>query len=173
MIDFQSGGLEHQVYEIITKMCDLGCSNEFPHFETKQIENSRWECKLMIPGVKRQAVATGKTEVESINQCALCMKFILKHYHDKDQYDPEIDESIFRGNIEQFFRDIDYNKEYRYHLCETDILLNSHTKTTFNLLEIYAHDTVDRIHEDGEEIDQMSEIVTIRFLVKKKKENYC
>lgn len=34
-------------------------------------------------------------------------------------------------------------------------------------------DSVRKLHECGEEIDKMSQIVTFRFLVKKKKDNYC
>ena len=154
-------------------MFDLGCSDDFPKFITQQIDNNRWECQLSIPGVKTTAKAHGKSEVDSINQCAVNMLFILKMDHDKDTFDPDIDESIFRGNIEQFFGDVSYNPEYKYHLCETDILLNRHAITTFKLLESYAKDTIQRIEEDGEEIDQMSEIVTIRFLVKKKKGYTC
>lgn len=169
MIDFQNGGLESQVYELIAKMCDLGCSDEFPKFITNQMEKRKWECKLTIPGVKTTSTACGATEVESINQCALKMLFILKRDHDKDQLDPDEETSIFEGNIAQFFGDIDYDKGYRYRLCETDILLNPHAITTFKLLEGYASDTVDRLHKQGEEIDKMSEIVTIRFLVKQKK----
>lgn len=173
MIDFQNGGLEHQVYELIVKMCDLGCSDEFPKFTTKQLENRKWECILTIPGVKTTSSACGSTEVESINQCALKMLFILKRDHDKDQLDPDIKENIFRGNIEQFFGNINYDSAFRYRLCETDILINPHAITTFKLLENYAADTIKRLHEQGEEIDQMSQIVSIRFLVKQKKKEYC
>lgn len=169
MIDFQNGGLESQVYELIAKMCDLGCSDEFPKFITNQMEKRKWECKLTIPGVKTTSTACGATEVESINQCALKMLFILKRDHDKDQLDPDEETSIFEGNIAQFFGDVDYDNRYRYRLCETDILLNPHAVTTFKLLEGYASDTVDMLRKQGEEIDRMSEIVTIRFLVKQKK----
>ena len=77
MIDFQTGGLEHQVYELIAKMCDLACSDMFPRFQTSQIENGRWECKLSIPGVKSVSIGHGNSEVESINQCALKMLIAL------------------------------------------------------------------------------------------------
>lgn len=171
MIDFQNGGLEHQVFELISKMCDLSCSDEFPHFVTNEQESGMWECKLSIPGVKATAIAHGKTEVEAINQCALCMRFILKKDHNKDQLDPDVEDSIFAGNIEQFFGDINYDRQYRYHLCETDLLLDSTLST--KLFNNYGNDTLRRINEDGEEIDQVSEIITIRLLVKEKKKNYC
>ena len=173
MIDFQNGGLEHQVYELIAKMCDLGFSDNFPHFSTRELENGEWECTLAIPGVKRKAVACGKTEVESINYCALCMKTILKRDHNKDDLDPDIDNSIFAGNIEQFFGDVEYNHEYKYHLVETDILINQNDEYTFKLLKHYIGDTIDKIKTNDEEVDDISDIVTIRLLVKKKKYNYC
>ena len=172
MIDFQNDGLEHQVYELISKMCDLACSDSFPHFETKLLENGRWECRIAIPGVKKSAKASGKTEVESINVCALGMLAILKRDHDKNQYDPDIEDNIFGDSIGQFFN-VDYDKECRYHLCETDIHLNQNDTYAYKLLENYASETISRIKEGGGEIDLMSDIVTIRLLVKERKKNYC
>ena len=80
-------------------MCDLACSDKFPHFVTTEQENGIWECKLSIPGVKTTAIAHGKTEAESINRCAINMIFILKRDHDKDQFDPDLEVSIFAGNM--------------------------------------------------------------------------
>lgn len=169
MIDFQNGGLEHQVYELIAKMCDLACSDEFPHFQTTPIENGRWECKLSIPGVKKDSIGYGKTEVDSVNECALNMLAYLKMNHKNDDYDPDMEESIFRGNIEQFFGDIDYDYRYTYHLCETDILLDSNSYIADSLKRMIAN----KIEKDDSEIDAMSNIVTLRFLIKKEKKNYC
>ena len=168
MIDFQTGGLEHQVYELIAKMCDLACSDMFPRFQTSQIENGRWECKLSIPGVKSVSIGHGNSEVESINQCALKMLMILKVNHPNDDFDPVEEDNLFRSNIEQFFGDVDYDSKYNYHLCETDVLLDSDDYVAHSLERIGSF----RI-EDEEEIDRMSEIVTIRFLIKTKKNNYC
>ncbi len=172
MIDFQDGGLEHQVYELIAKMCTLACSDNFPHFETKLLEDGEWQCKLAIPGVKKASIGHGKTEVDSINICALGMLDILKREHDKDQYDPDIEENIFGDNISQFFN-VEFDKEYRYRLCETDILLDVNDEYAYRLLQNYASSTINDIKTDGEEIDCMSDIVTIRFLVKERKKNYC
>lgn len=173
MIDFQNGGLEHQVYELISKICDLACSDEFPHFVTTEQEKGIWECKLSIPGVKTTAVAHGKTEVESINRCAINMIFILKKDHDKDQLDPDLEDSIFAGNIEQFFGDIVYDPKYKYHLFESDILIKPDDVEIINFIKNQMKDSVRKLHECVEEIDEMSQIVTLRFLVKKKKDNYC
>ena len=172
MIDFQSGGLKHQVYELIAKMCDLGCSDEFPHFQTKQLEDEKWECELSIPGVKQTSVGCGNTEVESINNCASQMMFILKTDYPNDDYDPEMEDNIFCGNIDQFFGDVDYDEQYKYHLCETDILINKYDDLS-NVLLRRASRTIEKIENNNEEIESMSEIVTIRLLVKQKKTNYC
>lgn len=169
MIDFQNGGLEHQVYELISKMCNLCYSDDFPHFLTKQLENDKWECTLSIQGVKTVAFGKGRSEVEAINKCASCMIGILKSNHDKNQLDPEFDDSVFKNNIEQFFGDIDYDKEYIYRLCETDILLDLNTSVTKEILNKSAKNLLTRLKDEGEDVDQISEIVTMRFLVKKKK----
>ena len=169
MIDFQNSGLEHQVYELIAKMCDLACSDEFPHFQTNPIENGKWECKLAIPGVKMISVGYGTTEVESVNACALKMLTYLKINHKNDDYDPDIEESIFRGNIEQFFGDIDFDYRYTYHLCETDILLDGYSHVADSLKRMIAN----KIERNGDEIEAMSNIVTLRFLMKTEKKNYC
>ena len=171
MIDFQDSGLEHQVYELIAEMCNLTCSDSFPRFETKLLENDIWECKLAIPGVKRVAVAKGLSEVDSINACATNMLGILRTEHDKNQYDPEIEENIFEQNIQQFFS-VKYDNRYRYHLCQADILLDQNDNFAYRLLKSYASKTVDGIMEEGGEIDSMSDIVTIRFLVKEQKKDY-
>ena len=171
MIDFQNGGLEHHVYELILKMCDLACSDAFPRFETKQLENGKWECRLAIPGVKTPVIKSGNTEVESVNACAFRMLSILRNEYEKNQYDPSIEDSLFADNIEQFF-DIEYDKRYRYYLCEADIHLNNNDTFARYLLQNYAGETTESIKDDGGEIDCISDIVTMRFLVKEKRKNY-
>ena len=169
VIDFQDGGLKSQVFKLIVKMCELACTDDFPYFQTSSLENGRWECKLSIPGVKMTSVGYGETEVESVNDCALKMLTYLKMNHEHDDYDPDIEESIFRGNIEQFFGDIDYDYRYTYHLYETDILLDGHSYVTDSLKRMIAN----KIEKDGDEIEAMSNIVTLRFLIKTEKKNYC
>ena len=173
MIDFQNDGLEYQVYALIAKMCELGCSDEFPKFITNKLDNGKWECTLSIPGVKKEAIGIGSSEVDAINKCALKMRFILSTEYDKDQYDPDIDDSLFQGNIEQFFGDVDYNHAYRYHLCETDIRIREYDEYAKKLLKSYLRNTIEHIKRNGEEITDMSDIVTVRLLVRKKKQNCC
>lgn len=173
MIDFQSSGLSHQVYKLITRMCDLACSDEFPNFVTKQLDDDKWKCELTIPGVSKVAYGYDETEVGSINKCANLMIYYLDKNHDKNQYDPNYEDSIFLGNIEQFFGDVEYDKEYKYHLCESDILIDNDDEHIKGLLKNYAAPIIRKLNRDDEEIDQMSQIVTIRFLVKKKKSHYC
>ena len=173
MIDFQNDGLEHQVFKLISKMCDLYCSNEFPHFQTRKLDNNKWECTLEIRGTKQKVTSIGNSEVTAINKCASIMLDVLEKYHDKDQYDPDIPDSVFRDNIEQFFDDVKYDSGYLYHLYETDILLNPNDIHTYNRLKDYAKESMRNIYERGEEVDLMSDIVTIRFLIKEKKKRYC
>ena len=169
MIDFQNDGLEHQVYELISRMCDLTCSDEFPKFETKELPK-KWECRLKIPGVVTSGVGYGNNEVEAINNCALNMLMILNTNHDKNQFDPNVPDSVFRNNIEQFFGDVDYDKRYRYYLCETDIRIDYQTEME---LDRFAKDVVDKINSNSAYVDMMSDIVTIRYLVKTKRDHCC
>ena len=173
MIDFENDGLEWQVYELIAKLCDLASSDEFEHFQRKQIENGKWECRLTIPGVKRSAFGSGSTEVESINECALDMLMLLKREHNQDDYDPDFEESIFSQKIDTYFDGVMYNSEYKYHLCQADIRISEETIKNAKILEKYGQDIVEKIEECGDEIDQISQIVTVRLLVKKRKNNYC
>ena len=172
-IDFQDGGLESQVYELIYRMTVLCKSDSFPHFDTKQLEDKSWECILSIPGVKQLVKAKGETEVASINRCASNMLFILNNNYNKNQYDPDITDSVFKKDIEEYFGDIKYNNEYNYHLFGCDILIDPKDHCLIDALNDYAYDNLSQFNEDGEEIDRISEIVTLRYLVKKKKSNLC
>lgn len=170
MIDFQNGGLEAQVYEAIAKLCYLNGSDEFPRFITSQYKDGKWKCEINVPGINFPTSGYGKTEVEAINRCAAVLLYHLKKNHNKDQFDPEYEDSIFRGNIEQFFNKENYDPKYRYHLCETDLLIDSNV--TYKLLLENGSHTLKRLSSE-EDIDSVSEIVTIRLLIKEKKKNFC
>ena len=171
MIDFQNGGLESQVFEVIAKLCYLNGSDEFPHFKTTQYKDGKWKCEINVPGIKFPTTGFGKMEVDAINRCAAVLLHHLKTYHSKDQFDPDCEDSIFRGNIEQFFNKDKYDPEYRYHLCETDLIIDS--KFVNELLLKNGGLTLRHIAQEGEEIDLTSDIVTIRLLLKERKKNYC
>ena len=58
-------------------------------------------------------------------------------------------------------------------LFRSDILIKPDDVEIINFIKNQMKDSVRKLHECGEEIDEMSQIVTLRFLVKKKKDNYC
>ena len=174
MIDFQNGGLESQVYELIAKMCDLTMSDDFPKFQTKQLRDGLWECSLNILGVKNTAFGRGETEVKSINNCAHSMLQILKSKHKNDEYDPDIEESVFREHIEQYFGNIKYNPEYNYYVNISDILLcEGRDDYIRNILMKYAVENLRPCIEQGHEVDMMCDIVTLKFLIRRRKNNYA
>ena len=173
MIDFQNGGLESQVYELIAKMCKLLHSNNFPKFETKQIEPNKWHCTLSIPGVKRRVTGEGTTEVQAINVCAIGTAAMLEDEHHKEQFDPSIERSIFGPSVYEYFGGYDFNKEYLYRLIDTDIVIDPDDELCNKLIRDYATPDIQELMYEDETIETMSEIVSVRFLIKERKKNYC
>ena len=174
MVDFQYSRLDVDVYRLIATMCDLVCSNDFPHFITNELENEQWQCSLSIPELNKKAVAIGNTEVEAINRCATNMLFILdKNLNNPDEFDPDDEDTLIFNNVEGYFGDKDLNNLYKYHMYETDILLDTNNESILELLKSKADDVIKHIDRSEEEFDQISEIVTIRVLARTKKDYYC
>ena len=121
MVDFQNGGLEPQVYELILKMCDMMESDEFPKFDTKQLSKNLWEARLTIPGISETAVAIEESEAKAINRCASNMLHILECSDEIGIYDPKNEESFYLNRIEQIFGEVDYDPNYLYYLSVTEI----------------------------------------------------
>lgn len=121
MVDFQNGGLEPQVYELILKMCDMMESDEFPKFDTKQLSKNLWEARLTIPGISETAVAIEESEAKAINRCASNMLYILKCTDETGTYDPKMGESFYLNRIEQIFGEVDYDPNYLYYLSVIEI----------------------------------------------------
>ena len=46
--------MEHQVYELISKMYDLACSDEFPHFVTTEQKRGYGNVNYLFLGQKQQ-----------------------------------------------------------------------------------------------------------------------
>ena len=177
MIDFQNSELTCEVFELIAKTSELmkkdTIEEGFPKFKTRKTFNDRWECEFNIPGMKKPGFGEADSEVCEINRCAENTLYLLRKNHDKGQYDPDIEESVFRDNIEEFFGDVDYNHDYQYRLVCSDILLSNNDVILVDLLKQKAKKTIQKIKDSGEEVDRMCDIVSLRFLIKKKKQNRC
>ncbi len=173
MIDFQCSGLEYQVYELIAKMCKLLHSNEFPKFETKQVEDNKWHCTISIPGIKSRVTGEGETEVGSINVCAMGMMLILDRECGEKKFDPSVERSIFGPSVFEYFEDHNFDKEYVYRLISTDITIDSKDELCNALLKKYATSKAEQLLFKNEIIESMSKEITVRILVKERKENYC
>ena len=170
MIDFQNSGLEYEVYLLITKMCDLAKSDSFPKFKTTKITDGEWKCELSIPGVKDKAIAYQKDEVSAINRCASNMLYILETQHKNGEYDPDIYDSYFRENIEEFFGNLEYDCKYLYYMMDCDVLVRPDEQLAF-LLRERASESIDNVKDQGDEVIQMCDIVSLRFLVRHIKKN--
>ena len=166
MIDFQKSGLERQVYEVITRMCDLVKTDEFPKFKTKKQKSGRWDCTLTIPGIETAVAKEQETEVAAINRCASNMLHILNSLDKRGLYDPNYEESVFKDDIEFFFGDLEYDPNYHYYLSTCDINLTAKDEGMKNMIKSYSTKYFDKCIEHGEEIDKICDIVTVRYLVK-------
>lgn len=163
MVDFQNDGLESQVYELILKMCDMMQSDEFPHFETKQLSKKLWECKLHIPGISETAVAIQPSEVEAINRCASNMLHILECTNETGVYDPEKGESFYLNRIEQIFGEVDYDPNYLYYLTVTEIPS-----------DILGEKMAEISSNFGDDIVECADTkVVVSYLMKRKRRMYC
>lgn len=173
MIDFQKGGLEPQVYELLLKAGQLCGGVDIPLFVRKKQDDGKWSCKFEIPGILPATSKDQKTEVAAINRCASNMLHILNNLDSRGIYDPKDEESVFKEEIESVFGNIDYNPEYFYHLLTGSILLGPDEGYMKQKIAELSQDLTDVLEEHDEEIDKICNIITVKYLVKQKKKNYC
>lgn len=173
MVDFQSGGLEFQVYELILKMCELTQSDEFPHFQTTQLDNGMWECTLEIPGIQTPAKSLQNTEVAAINRCAANMLHILKNVDEKGFYDPKIEESVFRDKLEMNFGNINYDPSYFYYMCQSEFPINPSDEYLMKYIVGRMNNKLDEIDPEGlDELVKIEPHFVTKCLLRRKK-NFC
>ncbi len=172
MIDFQNKKLNQDVYELINKLYDLAPFSELPRFKTKQLKNGKWECILKIPGISPSSVANKDTEIESINKCASIMLHILRCQNKEGIYDPTIEDSIYKDNLESYFGEIDYDPNYYYYMSvieKPDYQMDNHLvhlfRNKFNDLKEKYSDNAD------DDIVRANGVYVARLLIKRKKHN--
>ncbi len=170
MIDFQNKKLDPRVFELINKMYNLAPFEELPRFKTKQSIDRTWECRLEIPGILPAAVANKETEIEAVNKCASIMLHILRCQNDNGVYDPNIEDSIYRDNLESYFGDIDFDSNFFYYMSvieEPFLFMDDYPRNLFKkrMIEIEKHYKI----ANNDEIVKTDCLLTARFLVRKKK----
>ena len=163
MVDFQNGGLEPQVYELILKMCDMMESDEFPKFDTKQLSKNLWEARLTIPGISETAVAIESSEVGAINRCASNMLHILECTDETGIYDPKKGESFYLDRIERIFGEVEYDPNYLYYLSITEIPSDMLGKKMAEISSNFGDDIVECADTK----------VVINYLMKRKRRMQC
>ena len=173
MISLQNKELDMEVYQLMAKMSQICTDETLPRFKPKKLCENKWKCHLKIPGVLKEAIGYGETEVKAINSCAYHMLCILETYHKNNEYDPEAEEGFFKDNIEMWFGNLEYDHDYNYFPYFCDICLNDGDSFTRDLLTKYASNSINRLINNGNEIEGMCKIVSLRFLVRYKKKNLC
>ena len=172
MIDFQNDKLEPEVYEALYRTSELMCGNPLPKFETKRNSDGKWICRFAIPGVETVVTPPYETEIEAINMCASNISYILDIVDKKGVYDPDAEESVYRDEIESYFGNVKYDKEYRYMLSHTSIGLGQEDDYLKRIIKKRIKNEFEKWEEEGE-IDRVCDWFTITYLLKFRKKNYC
>ena len=172
-IDFQNNNLDPQVYEVLFRTSNMMKLSRRPSFITKEINDHRWECRFEIPGIEPAISLDQASEIESINRCASNMLNIINKLDPRGLYNPETKGSYLEDEIKSCFGDIRFNPEYYYYLFTGDIVLSNSDKYLKNMLELRSKEYYEDFKSRGEEIDIISNIITVKYLIKEKKKNYC
>ncbi len=173
MIDFQDIRLDQCVFEVMSRAFDYVLSDEMPRFKTKRLENGKWNCSYEIPGIPAAHAKEKETEIDAINWCASNMLHILTHLSEDGVYDPEIEDSVFKDEIEIFFGNVRYNKEYNYRLFSSEILLTDEDSYMKQMIELYSKRLGEQLSINNEEIVRIRDVLPITLLIRQKKKNYC
>ncbi len=172
MIDFQNKKLDPKVFELMNKMYDLAPFDELPRFKTKQRKDQTWECRLEIPGILPAAVANRETEIEAVNKCASIMLHILRCQNEDGVYDPSIEDSIYKDNLESYFGDIDYDSKYLYYMSVIEQPLYEMNEYMRNLFKEKMKEVKKILAStNNDELVKTDAVLTARFLVRRKKRN--
>lgn len=174
MIDFQNKELKSDVFSLFSKFELLFGKEKRPLFITKQSDDGTWSCSLDIPNFETVTVEGLASEVKAVNKCARETHLALYRYQDDDDtYYPGFDTSSAKDSIEAFFDDIDYNKEYTYQLCSEVVDLKSAKRSLKERLVDLLLIDEDTLAEQGKELYRISDYVSVMYLIRKKKKNYC
>lgn len=173
MIDFQDSRLDQSVFEVMSRAFDYVLSDKMPRFKTKRLDSGKWSCSYEIPGIPAAYAKDKETEIEAINWCASNMMHILNHLSEEGIYDPEIDNSVFKDEIEIYFGNVRYSKEYNYRLFSSEILLADKDSYMKQMIELYSKRLGEQLLINNEEIVKIRDVLPITLLVRQKKKNYC
>lgn len=174
MIDFQNRDIKLDVFRVFTRFELLFGNKVRPIFITKQTEDKKWSCSLELPDLETVSVEGFETEIKAINQCAKDTHRVLNRYEDDDEiYYPGFEKSNAKEAIEAFFDEVEYSNEYTYQLCSEMIdLSNARKSFKSKLFDMLLVDD-EFLAREGKEIYKISDYVSVTYLIRKKKKNYC
>lgn len=115
------------------------------------------------------AATVQRTEVEAINMCATIMLHILKSTDEYEYYDPDYPECFIADEISEIFGDTEFDKQYRYSICGTEILIENENKSVKEVVEKGLKKLLHAMHESNIIAERMDARICVRFLTKEKK----
>lgn len=158
---------DEELLRLIIKLHSYGYKSILPRFKISKSDDGCFTSELKLPGIKRLAVGIEKDVTSSLIKCANQMIVFLEEKHNQNRKS-EIEKDYYCENCEDYFCNIECDPNYTYRYCSGDVWI-PHQDVLHKLLKHYAGDMVKEINDDGEEIEQISEIITVRLLLKKKR----
>ena len=171
MVDFQEGGLRSSVYRLLANLSHIVLLEDMPKFKTSLVDDKEWKCELTLPGVAQTAIGWGDNEADAISGCAERMLEMLAKFYDKNQFDPNDRESIFQDNIEYWFGNIKYDKQYRYYVSHCDVLVREKDEDIRKFLLGTAVKDWGKDFDEEDELVDMSSIVSLKLLMRQRIKN--
>lgn len=158
---------DEDLLRLITKLYSYGYKSILPRFKISKSEDGIFTSELNLPGIKKAALGIDKDITCSLINCVHKMIMLLEEKNNRKNKNT-IEKDYYCEDCEDYFGDIECDPNYTYRYCSGDVFI-PHQDILRKLLNHYAEGTVKAINNDDEEIDKISEIVTVRLLLKKRK----
>lgn len=158
---------DERLLRLIIILYSYGYKTILPRFKISKSDDGNFTSELNLPGIKKPAVGVGKDITSSLINCVNKMIVLLEEKNNRNNK-TTVEKDCYCEKCADYFGDIKYDPNYTYRYCSGDVLI-PHQDILHKLLDYYAEDMVKTINNNDEKIDKISEIVTVRLLLKKSK----